>query len=1188
MLTKPIFFINKFFTLILTIVTLFSSLSLVVASYEGKSSDDSITEFLNKFLSSQSIKTEALDSQTVATDATLQSTNQFPLSSRFYNPQKPFSIFVSCVYTDPNKPDSSKAVFGYSNRTGKTITLDQSNINAENKIWLNDPTKYPNFPFDISSTSLSKEKDTEKSKTKIIKSLLPGDYEKAFAVDFRDNHDDDDKYKSDRDNPSKEIIWKAAVNKKNEASKYSSPENLDGYLDQTRASLKYSPQCDLSGKSQYTEGFSTPTTPRSTIYPKEFNQQKETIPDPFSKVNLFVECSIVDPVYQIKNVNIKNSKSKNEDTDSKDFKTYSAYIGYRNESGSRIDLTSSTINVLSKNNITEESFNPPKSGDDKGRDKEENDFKKNLSQPQIVHSYFQLSAQNIQNLGILKYQEYRDSQDPNNKALYDDAVINKDIDYSNPKALQKLSGAIQYLYPGQDSQAMIVGAKVGQELVWKVQLKTTDSKGNYITFTKQIKINPKYDEECLKDNQIPANSYKKDDYDEDDHDDHENSKDKEENNSNSEKEDYKSSPLKDSDKSKNNSSKSSNDTQNSSNNSKNSSSTSTKSTSGGNSKKTSFIEKLLAFGSVDVYAQTQQTLGDLNLSAYCDSKHGSQSSPVASGGVDSWKCGDVSIDTNDVCRWQYNRSDAQSMTTNPGDPYSWICFIENSTISQILGGLDLGGYCSNKYGSNAETLNNNSAYSWVCAQAKIDLNDACVFQYGSSASAFTDNPSDPYSLKCVTGGGNVTSPGGGSGGGGTVELPVDDDIEAADENLDEVATAYYSEQTAEINLPPTGEFISKLIKEVSDQTQTQLNEATKIPAFNECLSMGLNCASKIAQSQFNQAKLVAYFISGALQGAGQAIADLAKLIFDLATKFKDTITSLITAIGQLFEHPDLFGQIFIDYLQDYSTKDIYGKYELLGKAIGQFIPDIIFAVLTGGSSAAANVGAQVSKVVAETISKVKTLAKVINIAQRFIGRALYLGSELTINIVKVGEKIGMKGLEVLEKLKSLARSPFDRLMEILPNWIKEVTGKLRNLFSNCSNPCMIKVNKVNGAKGERYIQSLIGGINSPKKGFSYIFEGRRKLRYPDIREEILDAAGNVIGIKKATEVKVGYTILTDRIREQIIRDGELVRRGLYNSAEWQFVKSPETGMYGASTDVKNLLRENQIPFSEYDVDISTF
>jgi RHS repeat-associated protein len=100
-----------------------------------------------------------------------------------------------------------------------------------------------------------------------------------------------------------------------------------------------------------------------------------------------------------------------------------------------------------------------------------------------------------------------------------------------------------------------------------------------------------------------------------------------------------------------------------------------------------------------------------------------------------------------------------------------------------------------------------------------------------------------------------------------------------------------------------------------------------------------------------------------------------------------------------------------------------------------------------------------------------------------------------------------------------------------------------------------------GKAGEKYLANLVGG--KPQVYFKTSSGGR-----------YIDQLANGI----AYESKVGYTSLTSRIKTQILKDAELIKKGQINGAEWNFFRSADTGKIGASKQLIQFLKQNGIKY----------
>lgn len=102
------------------------------------------------------------------------------------------------------------------------------------------------------------------------------------------------------------------------------------------------------------------------------------------------------------------------------------------------------------------------------------------------------------------------------------------------------------------------------------------------------------------------------------------------------------------------------------------------------------------------------------------------------------------------------------------------------------------------------------------------------------------------------------------------------------------------------------------------------------------------------------ARIVLSYKLGILKGVGQALFDMAKMIWDLVTNFQDMIMGLSTSIQQLIQNPNMFMDMILDELTAFAALDVYGKSEYIGKFVGQLLPNVILGIVTAGGSTTAN------------------------------------------------------------------------------------------------------------------------------------------------------------------------------------------------------------------------------------------
>ncbi|MCM3598096.1 DNRLRE domain-containing protein [Metabacillus idriensis] len=100
-----------------------------------------------------------------------------------------------------------------------------------------------------------------------------------------------------------------------------------------------------------------------------------------------------------------------------------------------------------------------------------------------------------------------------------------------------------------------------------------------------------------------------------------------------------------------------------------------------------------------------------------------------------------------------------------------------------------------------------------------------------------------------------------------------------------------------------------------------------------------------------------------------------------------------------------------------------------------------------------------------------------------------------------------------------------------------------------------------GKAGEVYLARLVGGKS--QKYFRTSLGGR-----------YIDQLSRGI----AHESKVGYTTLTSRVKAQIKKDAELIRKKEIRGAKWHFFRSGITGKSGASQNLKNYLKKYGIQY----------
>lgn len=123
------------------------------------------------------------------------------------------------------------------------------------------------------------------------------------------------------------------------------------------------------------------------------------------------------------------------------------------------------------------------------------------------------------------------------------------------------------------------------------------------------------------------------------------------------------------------------------------------------------------------------------------------STPATQGTTTTRPTTTVEIDFNAACVQHYG-SGAYAQADDPDDPFGWEC-------RRDLGGLDLLQYCRDN-GYNDVALVENNAFGWRCKGdvelVGMDINAACVQQYGNGAYAEAKDWNNPYSWVCLQSG----------------------------------------------------------------------------------------------------------------------------------------------------------------------------------------------------------------------------------------------------------------------------------------------------------------------------------------------------------------------------------------------------------------------------------------------------
>ena len=70
--------------------------------------------------------------------------------------------------------------------------------------------------------------------------------------------------------------------------------------------------------------------------------------------------------------------------------------------------------------------------------------------------------------------------------------------------------------------------------------------------------------------------------------------------------------------------------------------------------------------------------------------------------------------------------------------------------------------------------------------------------------------------------------------------------------------------------------------------------------------------------------------------------------------------------------------------------------------------------------------------------------------------------------------------------------------------------------------------------------------------------------------------GRVHNWGRVSNIKVGRTSLTPRVRQELARDIKMLRSGQVDSVEWHFSSSPTTGRSGPTAPLRTKLEKFEI------------
>ena len=146
-----------------------------------------------------------------------------------------------------------------------------------------------------------------------------------------------------------------------------------------------------------------------------------------------------------------------------------------------------------------------------------------------------------------------------------------------------------------------------------------------------------------------------------------------------------------------------------------------------------------------------------------------------------------------------------------------------------------------------------------------------------------------------------------------------------------------------------------------------------------------------------------HFVAGLLQGAGQSIVDLFGQIWNLVTKTGEVISEIIKGVKAILSDSKLLLKLLQDSMLDLIGTDTMGRANLIGKAVGGFVPDVILAFVTVGAGVAAK----------NSLTALKTSGKLASVVikfEKFIGRNIkIINGKYQFFLKKAGQGVGIAG-----------------------------------------------------------------------------------------------------------------------------------------------------------------------------------
>ncbi len=204
---------------------------------------------------------------------------------------------------------------------------------------------------------------------------------------------------------------------------------------------------------------------------------------------------------------------------------------------------------------------------------------------------------------------------------------------------------------------------------------------------------------------------------------------------------------------------------------------------------------------------------------------------------------------------------------------------------------------------------------------------------------------------------------------------------------------------------------------------------------------------------------------------------------------------------------------------------------------------------------------------------VKLLASLLGGLSKVVSKLSGLLNGLKVTLRKLPKLIGSIGDSFLVRLaigkkgtkavKAFANS-MENGIDMVCKEVDKVGATVRKAASNEPERVIKSGTSLSfktGKAGEEYLAKLVGGKSQ------VYFKTSQGGRYID------QLAGDV-----AYESKVGYTTLTDFVKNQILKDAELIEQGVIKGSSWHFFKSEVTGKGGVSKPLLEFLKQHGITY----------